>query len=342
MFTKYIGLKTRLFFLLWRKGKLSVKKLVNAAWCYAAYARRWERSAWSPFLINFETGNNCNESCVFCRTERGEIFDLNPTGPGAPIPKGIMKPEVFKQILDQTKDYLIAAVPYVNGEPLIYKRLGEVLALAKQARVGTVVASNGIALTPAMSDVLLDEDLDLLKVHVSGFTNDVHNIEHLFGDVEAIKANLVHLAGRIRERRANILVLVDYILYRHNAHQVEACRAFADRLGFLFSTRPGNPKGLPDGESIVPEVKGRNRDVACDWLWKVLTINWDGDILPCCEYVVWAGAKGHEVFVENQTDILGVWNGAAARRMRRIHATEGRAPLPVCAECDRLGVEFKY
>lgn len=340
--TKYSFLKVRLLVLVLRKGKLTIKKILNAAKCYVAYWLKLDRSGQTPFLINFELSNHCNENCVFCRSDKGEIPDLNPKNAGQIVPKGSMKLEIFESILQQTKDTLLMAVPYVNGEPFIYQRLDEVLSIAKKCNVATMISSNGVLLDQQNIDKIIDHDLDFLKVHVSGFTTDIHRVQHRVGDVEEIKNNFRLLSKSIRNREARLLVLVDYILYKHNAHQVEQFRAFANELGFLFSVRPGNPLGMEGQEDVQPVQFPFAQDIPCDWLWKVLTVNWNGDMLPCCDYVVWGGADGYGNFVPDQTDVNEVWNGPRIVSMRKIHREQGRSPIPICSKCNRVGVEFKY
>lgn len=338
---KYSTLKVRLILLMLRKGKLSIRKIFNTVRCYVAYHFKLDRSGRTPMVISFELSNHCNESCVFCRSENGEIYDQNPRNPDQIIPKGTMKFEVVESVLRQTKDTLLMAVPYVNGEPFIYQRLDEVLRVAKECSVATTIASNGVLLGQENIDKILDYDLDFLKVHVSGFTTDVHRIQHRVGDVEKIKQNLRLLSKLIRGRKARLLVLIDYILYKHNAHQVDQFKAFAHDLGFLFSVRPGNPRGMEGQENALPPLPSV-QNLPCDWLWKVLTINWDGAILPCCEYVVFGNAENYGPFKEHETDVLGVWNGARAVQMRKTHREQGRKPIPICSQCSRVGVEFKY
>lgn len=324
-----------------RKGKLTPRKFFNTAHSYIAYWLKLDRGARTPFLINFELSNNCNESCVFCRNGQGKIFDLNPDNPDGFIPKGVMKPRVFEEIVRQTKDTLLMAVPYVNGEPLIYQYLGDVLRAAKDYNVATIISSNGILLNEANIKKILDNDLDLIKVHVSGFTNEVHQVQHRLGDVEEIKNNLIQLARRIEERKAPLLVLVDYIRYKHNAHQVEQFRAFAEKLGFMFSVRPGNPKGMEDSEDPQP-ISLPAANIPCDWLWKALTVNWNGDMLPCCDYVTWSNVTGYGRFEPGKTDFIKMWNGPEVIAMRQTHREKGRKPIPICADCNRIGIEYKY
>ena len=124
--------------------------------------------------------------------------------------------------------------------------------------MGSMLSSNGILLNNKNIDLILSEYLDQIKIHVSGFTNAVHQIQHRLGDVELIKSNLENLSKKINSSKSNIIVLVDYILYEHNKHEVEKFRKFTNNLGFDFNIRPGNPKGMEDSEKPQPEISAIN------------------------------------------------------------------------------------
>jgi hypothetical protein len=335
---RYLGLRVRLILLLLLGGKLSLAKLWNAALCYLAYFLRREVSAASPLLINFELWNECNESCVFCRDGENRIFDTNPQGNGQ-VPKGKLPLAVYERVLERTASRLLMAVPYVNGEPLMSKDIYAAIETATRHRVGTLIASNGILLNERNARRLLEAGLDCLKIHISGFTPAVHSVQHRKGDVTLIKANIARFMALRREMGARTIVVLDYILYRHNQHELEAARAFAAEHGLLFNMRPGNNRGMEDSEN--PQHSGPLPvDLACDWLWTVLTVDWNAAVYPCCDYVTWSGAQGYGD--AGAEDVLAMWNGPAARRMRVVHATQGRRPIPTCSQCPRQGVRFKW
>lgn len=337
---RYFGLQAKFLWRMIRRRKISARKVLNAMHCYAAYFLKRRKSGKSPFLINFDLGNDCNESCVMCRSATGQIYDVNPQG-GQPIPKGTMAFDVYKEIISQVKDWLLLAVPYINGEPLISKDIYRAVQFATDNRVATMIASNGLLLNEKNSAKLLEAGLDFLKVHISGFTAPVHRIEHRRGDVERIKQNLVRLAEMNARQRAGMLIILDYILYNHNRHELELAKKFARDHGFEFNVRPGNPRGLEDSE---PQQSAGPLpiDLACEFLWTAMSVNWDASLLPCCDFVVWSGQTPYEGFQPGLSDIRKVWNGERVMAMRDAHCKNGRHDFPICAGCPRVGVAFKF
>ncbi len=335
----YLELRARLLWRLLAGRKLSPLKVWNAVACYAAYFLRLRTSAKSPIVANFELWNECNESCLFCRDAEDDIYDTNPRGSGQAIPKGKLDLAHYKAVVRECADRLMLAIPYINGEPLMSKDIYEAVRFASELRVGTLIASNGILLNDQNSRKLLEAGLDCLKVHVSGFTQPVHSIQHRRGDVERIKANLLNFMRLRSETKAKTIVLLDYISYRHNAHELDAARRFALSHGMLFNVRPGNPRGMEETEA--PQTTSPLPvDVPCDWLWTVLSIDWNSAIYPCCDHVVWSDAPSYGK--AGSDSLTAIWNGPLAQRMRIIHAKQGRTPIPICAECPRQGVSFKW
>jgi radical SAM protein with 4Fe4S-binding SPASM domain len=340
---KYIILRIKLVARLTRNGKLSLIKIINATTCFIAYLCRWEKSARYPMLINFETGNECNSNCLFCRDEYGTIYDQAPRCAGGRIPKGSLEFDLYADMLQQVKRHILLAVLYVNGEPLMYRDIFRAIKLATESRVATMIASNGILLTEDNSTKLLDAGLDFIKIAISGFTQATYGKQHRRGNVEQIKLHIITLVELNIQRGSPMLIMLDYILYHYNEHELPLVREFCDKLGIVLSVRPGNVHGM---DAAAPDYQ---RDVSslstyppCDWLWKVLTVNWTGDIYPCCDCCVWSGAKPFERYLVGKTNMADVWNGNQTIMFRNTHSTKGRTSIPVCAKCTRIGLRFKY
>ena len=322
-----------------KRRKITIKKIFNLLHCYAAYLLRLKKSAASPYLINFELFNECNERCVFCRSTRGELYDVNPQGSGY-IPKGMMDFKIFQSVIRQVKDWLIMAVPYVNGEPLLAPDIYKAIQYATDNHIATMIATNGILLNAQNSQKLLGAGVDFIKVHISGFTQSSHSIEHRKGDIELIKENLRGLVRLNRQGRYGALIMLDYILYRHNQHELKLAAKFSEELGVMFNVRPGNRKGLEEIEPPPPLLPSVVK-VPCDWLWTVLTIDWDGNVFSCCDCTTWSNVSSYGCFCNADTDLLSIWNGSQVMAMRSAHLKSGRRAIPICSSCSRKGVTFK-
>ncbi|MCK5581709.1 MAG: radical SAM protein [Candidatus Omnitrophica bacterium] len=338
---RYVFVRLAILFSLIRKRKFTFKKFWNTTYSFLAYWLRLIKTAKVPFLISFELWNECNARCVFCRTANGEIYDQNPASKDQPVPLGKMPLELYKDVISQVKNRLLMATLYINGEPLLYKELGEAVQFATQNRVATMIATNGTLLTEKRSRELLEAGIDFVKIAISGYTQETYSKQVRYGDVEKVKEYIKTFLRLNREGKHGAVVMVDYMLYSYNQHELGAVRDFCNELGVMLSVRPGNPKGMEEAEES--QNKGAETiNVACDWLWKVLSINWNGDLLPCCDYVIWSGLKPYERYEVGKTKIVDVWNGPQAVKMRQVHVKKGRQVIPICAKCVRTGIAFKW
>ena len=343
MRNNYSFLKIRLFLNILSKGKLSFRKICNAALCFGTYILRIPTSAKYPYILSLELGNDCNIACLFCRDEKGTIHNYNTKKPEATIAKGKMPVEMASDIISQVKDDICVAVLYTNGEPLLYHDLPKVIRHATQNKVATTIASNGLLLNDRIAKEILEAGLDLIKIQLSGFTNDIYRIQTRFGDIEKLKANIKRLVELNRAGKHKTIILVDYILYKYNAHQLEFVRNFCKEIGVLMNVRPGNPKGgLEDQETPLHQDKLPLKE-SCSWIWQGMQINWNGDVLPCCEAVVWGDAKAYKKFEVGVTSVKEVWNSAPAVGMRKILGkSDGRGTIDMCSKCLRKGLCFKW
>jgi|SaaInlStandDraft_2_1057019.scaffolds.fasta_scaffold03332_7 MoaA/NifB/PqqE/SkfB family radical SAM enzyme len=347
---RYILARAKIAFAILLKGRVSFRKILNAAHCWFAQKFHFVKAAPFPFMINFELWNECNAQCTFCRTDDGVIYDQNPENKGqVPIPKGKMSLELYKEIIEQSKDHILIAVLYVNGEPLMYKGLYEAIQFASDRGVATLISTNGELLTENNIKKLLESGLDFVKIAISGFSQDIYTVQHRGCHIEKIKDNLETLA-RLRDLgQHKILTMLDYVYYQYNSHEYQSALDFGQRLGFMVSRRPGNLFKLSEehpelAQHEKPQEAPKHLPVKnlCDWPWKVMTVDWNGNIYPCCDYVVWNNQEPNATFEVGKSNVKDIWNGPAVIENRTVHLTKGRGGYDICSECTRTGTAFKF
>ena len=339
---RYIYEQFRLFLRAMTTGKLTFRKLFNVISCDLAFLFKIKQGSRVPYILSLELWNECNAGCLFCRDKKGKIHDLNTKGSGV-ISKGKMSYEMATGIIDQMSNEALIAVLYTNGEPLLYPDLARVIQYSTDRHLATMIASNGLLFTQENARGILEAGIDFIKIQLSGWTQDIYSIQIRYGEVEHLKENIRMLANMNKQGKYGTVILIDYILYNYNRHQLPFVRKMCKELGLLLSIRPGNPLGgLEKKEASLTAQFTLPLQMSCDYLWKVMQVNFNGDILPCCEAVVWSGAKPYETFKPGTTDVKEVWRGKAAQSMRQGMNENGRAGLAMCAQCTRKGVCFKW
>ncbi len=300
-------------------------------------------SSASPFILSLELWNECNAGCLFCRNDKGEIHDINPQGKMANgISKGKMSVDMACDIISQFKDDALIAVLYTNGEPLLYKELPAVIQHATKNKMLSMISTNGLLFTPENAKAILESGIDFIKIQLGGFTQDIYSIQIRYGQVETLKNNIRMLAELKKQGHHHTLILIDWITYNYNRHQIPLIEKFCQELGLMLSFRAGNPKGGLEQSEPKQSPESLPLKMSCDWLWQGMQINYNGDILQCCEGVVWSDLKPYTTMTAGKTQLKEVWNGPQAQAMRRTMATQGRGAIPICQGCERKGVCFKW
>lgn len=337
----YLFLKIQLFLTAVFVGKVTFRKLWNVFICSAAYVFKTKESAGAPFILSLELWNECNAGCLFCRDAKGQIYNINPKKPSTgTISKGKMPLEMAKEIIDQVKDDVLIAVLYTNGEPLLYKDLADVVKFATERKVMTMISTNGLLFTEENASALLKSGIDLIKIQLGGFTQDIYGIQIRYGQVEKLKSNILMLARLKKELKAPTVILIDWITYNYNLHQIPLIRLFCKEQGLMLSFRQGNSKGgLEDKETPLPT---QTLSMSCDWLWKGMQVDFNGNVLQCCDGVIWSDIKPFDRYVTGTSKVKDIWNGPAARATRDLMKTKGRSSMPICKQCQRTGVAFKW
>ena len=337
----YIFLKVKLFFTAIISGKISFRKLWNMWACSLAYIFKLKKSAVSPFILSLELWNECNAGCLFCRDDKGRIYNINPRQPDiGSISKGQMPLAMVKDIIDQVKEDVLIAVLYTNGEPLLYKDLADVVKFATDRKVMTMISTNGLLFTEDNARSLLEAGVDLIKIQLGGFTQDIYGIQIRYGEVEKLKNNIRMVVRLKKELKADTAILIDWMTYNYNQHQIPLIRQFCKESGLMLSFRQGNPRGgLEDKETPLPTA---TLPVSCDWLWKAMQVNFNGEVLQCCEGVIWGGTEPYTTYKTGTSQVKEIWNGPAAVAARELIKTKGRGSMSICKQCQRKGVAFKW
>ncbi|MBF0503762.1 MAG: radical SAM protein [Candidatus Omnitrophica bacterium] len=338
---RYIFLKIKLFLTAVSCGKINVRKLWNVFVCSWAYFFKTKISATSPLVLSLELGNECNAGCLFCRDAKGRIYNINPQHPYIDsISKGRMPVDMALDIIGQLKDDVLIAVLYTNGEPLLYKGLTELVRFSTEHKVMTMISTNGLLLTEDNTRAFLNAGIDLIKIQLGGMTQDVYSVQIRYGDVEKLKNNIRMLARLKKELKSHTVILIDWITYNYNRHQIPLIRQFCRECGLMLSFRQGNPRGgLEDKETPLPT---ETLPMSCDWLWKGMQVNFDGEVLQCCEGVIWSGCKPYAVWKTGASQLKDIWNGPAAQATRELMKTKGRRSMSICKQCQRTGIAFKW
>lgn len=202
---------------------LTAKKFANLLLCEAEKFRRSARVRSFPYVATLDVTNLCNLRCPYCPT--GAKRDAGRLQRTMPL-------SLIDQLLDEIGSYLISVNLFNWGEPFVNPHIAEIVERIHARGIFTQISSN---LSVSRQSALLDAcraGLDYLIISTSGATQSIYEQYHRHGRLGVLLDNIravVELKRKYRQRTP--IVELKYLMFRHNAHEVEAARDQARELG---------------------------------------------------------------------------------------------------------------
>lgn len=289
----------------------------------------------TPFSVEIDICSACNLACSFC-------FHADKPGiKQSGIKFGLMDMGLFKKIINDLKgfpDQIKKVRLFEFGEPLLHPQLPDMIRLLKESGVTEYVetTTNGLLLTPELSNKLVESGLDRINISVNGITSEQYRqlTGHVF-DRERFLDNLRYLYENKKSCHVYIKLSDDgtvsendkaefYRLYDNVCDEI-----FIERLSPIW--RDTDVNGSLEGQ-LGPYGQELKYKKVCPLIFTRFVINSDGVAVACCvdwkrQYVV------GDLKTQNACD---VWNGAPMRHLQLKHLEGSRETVPMCNGCNAL------
>jgi radical SAM protein with 4Fe4S-binding SPASM domain len=289
-----------------------------------------------PFgIYNIELTNKCPMKCVMC-----------PRTKNMTRPQGFIDYELYKRAIDelvaQNSEYINNRLVWLHhfGESLLHPRFGDFIRYASSKGVRAALSINPLMLRYDFIDELLKAEPYLLCMSLDGHDDEsFHKIRGVKKAYGTSHDRLIDFLGRKVKSRSRIKVMVSMIDFDMNEESIKAQESYWKRIAgvdqFLckdFSTWDGNA-----GDINVLAGSSRSTGdvdksaVACTLPWEVVTIAWNGDVLPCCydyDAKVVLGNVGGQPLAD-------IWNGDKLQAIRS-EFIENKVTNPLCRHCEKL------
>jgi MoaA/NifB/PqqE/SkfB family radical SAM enzyme len=224
-----------------------------------------------PRKITFEVCSECNLECVMCYQ------------PNLARPKGVMTFDVWRKCADEIAEESPGTECWFSfcGEPLLEpERLCRMLAYGKSAGLDSLnVNTNGVLLTPELSDLILDTGVDVVVFGVDGFSRPTYESIRVGGDRDVVYANIEYLlSARDRRPGRQTDVQVQFIEMDENEHELDIFRRYWLEKGAVVKVR----KKLSWGGRIdTPLAVPEEMRIPCPWVINLMHVCWDGQVPRC-------------------------------------------------------------
>ncbi len=316
----------------------TVKKMINMA------RTVWEKKLGrtevksKPFIMFLEVNNICNLHCPFCLTGKGKSADR---------PLRNMTLDEMKKSIEDLSDHLYFLQLYNWGEPLLNPDLFDFIKYARQRGVFTMVSSNMNFTRSSTAEQVVGSGLDYFIAAIDGFSPQTYEQYRRGGKFQKTIDNLKAILD-IRKKMASPYPFVEwqYVVFKHNQHELESAREYANNIGVDYF----HPiKGYIEDETWIttlPEFQteiGHPESVAhCARPWTHFNVRADGGVASCC-YVFYKKDDFDNIFEHPFTK---VWNNDHFRAARHILAKGLKHSWPepntVCHQCLAAGLRPSF
>lgn len=266
------------------------KKLINILLVKFSCNLRLSRVIGKPFFLTVEPTNRCNLNCPLCTARKSR--------------KNIKRSEMsfndFKMIIDELGDSLYQLLLFNYGEPFLNQDIFRFITYAKKKKIQVVINTNGTLLeNKTTREKLLYSKLDKLIISIDGATEHTY-LKYRGGS--NFKTLLMGIDNLIRERnkenRSMPEVELQFIVMRHNEHEIYKIKKLAkklkvDEISYKLCYL-GNVPHINDANNYLPLNKQYsgytiiNNEIfvkkkhKCPLLGYSSVIRSDGAVVPCC------------------------------------------------------------
>jgi radical SAM protein with 4Fe4S-binding SPASM domain len=328
-----------------------LRKRINRIKIKLGYRLGLSKAISMPKLITIDPTNHCNLKCPLCPTGAGDTS----------VAYGLLKLDKYKKVIDVFGKWAQSMNLFFWGEPLLNKSFTEMIRYASQSphQIRSTTSVNLNAVTDKQIEGLLTSNLGTLHVFIDGVTQEVYEKYRVGGNLETVLNNLKKLIAAKKLYNSSTKVQWDFIVMKHNEHQIEEAKKMASDFGVpiqiyavgihlkkdtdvpLNELMDTYGEWLPDDpryQTYTEDRKSRKRTMKfCKSPWLETMINWNGDVFPCsCVHTEEKDRMGN-IF---EQDFAEIWNGEKYVAARKELLDQPNDLETICHTCKKNGYDL--
>ena len=280
-----------------------------------------------PYQLIVEATSACNLRCPFCHTGKGE------KGRKAQL----LSVDLLNRILDELAPYAFT-IDFQNwGEPLLNPGIFDLIARARRRGIIPSIHTNfNVPLDDARAERMITSGLIYLSISADGADDAAYATYRVRGRFDLLVENLKRLVAAKRRLGAlNPFITWQFLVFRHNEHQIAEAQALARSLGAdRFYVQAGfveEDSWLPRGDYAgIPGLIEKR----CSYLWRQAVIHPDGGVAPCCNTFY----KAHDFGELSGGGFRSAWNNRNFQAARWLFRKKGRGRVEAdvfCKQCPK-------
>jgi MoaA/NifB/PqqE/SkfB family radical SAM enzyme len=307
-----------------KEFRRKLRQRTNMGVKYASYELELDTAPTFPDRVYIESTNVCNLDCIMCPT--GLHIDTRP--------KGYIDWDLYTAIVDEIAPFAHAIVLHSWGEPLLHKRIIDMIRYAKERGLWVETSTNAMLLDEKRARDVIEAGLDRIFLSMDGLTKETYEKVRVGGTFERVLTNIERFLELKDELGAKIEADIQIVRLSETDGEVEEfVRRWSQSHADVVNIKELDTWGGQIGEvnDLAVEENGNDANAVrkpCPNLWYHCHIHWDGVLVSCSRDYDAVTPLGN---VKNG-GVLKTWHGARMQMMRRWHA-EGNFCASQCVSC---------
>lgn len=319
---------------------LTAQKVWNQCCCWLSYLISLFgclKIFHKPIFIAIEPADWCMLGCPEC-----------PVGMG----KGKDKEHLHHQfslrqlqiLLDDIGDYLHTIIFHFQGEPLLNKQLPELIQLAKQRNIYTMLSTNAQLLNNEWAERLVRSGLDKIIVSMDGISQTSYEKYRVGGNVQKVKEALKFLSKYKTTFHSPLEIELQMLRLRSNETEWKEVKKGYKKWGAtVLSMKTAQFYDYENGNPLMPTKEKYARykkDIMGKWhlkksirnrclrSWSGCVVDAEGNVLPCC-----FDKKRRYCFGNiNEQSLSEIWKSEQMDEFRKT-ILSNRSKFSMCTNC---------
>lgn len=283
-------------------------------------------------LVQIEVTNACNHRCVFCPNEDSRRK------------KKMIDFELAHRVMRECAEFLgrdKRICFHMNGEPLLYKRLPELIRYSKELGYDyTFLTTNGSLADENLLIQLFESGLDSIKFSINAGSKETYKKIHGADDYDRAIHALKYTWQYREKTHKDIKIFVSCVGTKDNYHELvqlnELAEQYCDEVVFYYPCTYAGQK-IDQVEKLycdMSELPIKTFEIKhtapCPVLWNSINVTCEGYLSLCCS------EADNRLAIEdlNYMSVKDAWMGRKMQKIRKIHVEErGVIESTPCYSC---------
>ena len=206
-------------------------------------------------------------------------------------------------------------------------------------------STNGHYLDDKNINRIIKSGLNHLIISLDGLDQKTYEKYRVNGNLPTVIEGIIRLVAAKKAMKSNApFIELQFIVMRHNEHQMQQVREFAKQAGVdKLAFKTAQMYNFDTESTIIPNLKSKSRyrqssdgkwvpakkiRNRCHRIWSSLVVTWDGKVVPCC-YDKDADHQTGDLLEEPLSEIWKNQHYSAFRRQ----VLKNRSETEICWNC---------